>query len=584
MGLLESEQYYRSSFEPSVTGLSILRTGKIISEGESPAQMIDRIVIDLASAELSFNTPEPQIRQFAINLGEQMDTGKIVFSTPIMTNAYKVEQRPLSACTVPPVDLRGSLQDVKKIVDIYHQEAMGTGFDLTQVDDPVRVLLFLNDVAAAGAESGREDRPVGNMATCRVDHPKILDFIKSKADRPDVNWKFNISVDVPDSFWYAVENDKIWQLTDGTEIKATELLHEIAISAHGCADPGIICLDRLNADNPTPNVGLYTSTAPCAEVGLVPGETCQFGYLNLAKFIDKYSNSIDYQKLAESAWLLTRSLDNAMELSISRYTIRESASIMSQKRKIGVGVCGLADMLVHLGIPYDSDLARSVCRDIVSFINYQTKVASHNLAKTRGSFGAMNSVLKTRYSENPGFIEQKYGALRTNTVSIQDWMKLGTEIRETRLLRNSSTISLPPTGRSGLVVSASTGVEPLFTLISDGEIHPALLEQLKKYGATDESTISKIYETGSCQDAALPDEIKNIFRTATEINPSGHLKMVSAILPCVDESISKTINLPNEATVAEVKSIYMEAHRSGLKGVTIYRNGSVKNQPRKVAR
>ncbi len=535
-----------------------MRTGRIISEGESPAQMIDRIVIDLVSAEISFNTPEPQIRQFAISLGEQMDSGKIVFSTPIMTNAYKAEQRPLSACTVPPVDLRGSLQDVKKTVDIYHQEAMGTGFDLTQVDDPVKVLLFLNEVATSGAESGREDRPVGNMATCRVDHPKILEFIKSKADRPDVNWKFNISVDLPDSFWHAVENDEIWHLSDGTEIKATELLHEIAVSAHGCADPGIICLDRLNADNPTPNVGLYTSTAPCAEVGLIPGETCQFGYLNLAKFIDTKSRSINYAGLAESTWLLTRSLDNAMELSISRYTIRESANVMSQKRKIGVGVCGLADMLVHLGIPYDSGSARDLCRDIVSFINYQTKVASHNLAKTRGSFGAMNSILKTRYHENPGFIEQKYGALKTNTVSSQDWVQLGAEIRETRMLRNSSTVSLPPTGRSGLVVSASTGVEPLFTLISDGKIHPALLVQLKKYGVADEITISRIYETGSCQDAALPDEIKSVFRTATEINPSGHLKMVSAILPCVDESISKTMNLPNEATVEEVKSIYTQ--------------------------
>jgi ribonucleoside-diphosphate reductase alpha chain len=241
-------------------------------------------------------------------------------------------------------------------------------------------------------------------------------------------------------------------------------------------------------------------------------------------------------------------------------------------------------MLVHLGIPYDSDSARDLCRDIVSFINYQTKVASHNLAKTRGSFGAMNSVLKSRYSENPGFIEQKYGTLKTNTVTTSEWAQLGSEIRETRMLRNSSTISLPPTGRSGLVVSASTGVEPLFTLISDGEIHPALLEQLQIHGVADQSTIAKIYETGSCQDSALPDEIIKIFKTATEINPSGHLKMVSAILPCVDESISKTINLPNEATVEEVKSIYMEAQRSGLKGVTIYRNGSVKNQPRKLAR
>jgi ribonucleoside-diphosphate reductase alpha chain len=573
---------YASSFTPSNEGLLILRNGKIISPDENPSEMINRIISDLASVESQFGICPTETKFFARALGEQMDEKKIVFSTPIMTNADRAEMKPLSACTILPVNLEGNSQRIKEMIDICHQEAMGIGFDLSQVDEPVTKLLSFNEIAISGAESGKEERPVGNMATCRIDHPKIVEFINSKAERQDINWKFNISVDIPNSFWQAVENDQIWELRDGKKIKAKELLHMIAESAHACADPGIICLDRLNADNPTPGVGLYTSTAPCAEVGLIPGETCQFGYINLNKFVDKSSKIIKYDELAKSANLITRALDNALELSIARYTIKESGPIMSLKRKIGVGVCGLADMLVTLGIPYDSDKGRKLCRDVISFINYQTKIASVKLAKTRGSFGAMYLENCCRYNDSPGFLEQKYGNLETTTVTSKQWKDLDFKIRSTRLLRNCSTIALPPTGRSGLVIGASTGVEPLFILSSDDGIHPALQEHLKKDVSNCSERTSIIRLTGSCQETNLSPEYKEIFKTATEIPAEGHLLMVAAIQPCVDESISKTINLPNETTVEEIESVYIQAYKMGLKGVTIFRNGSIKSQPKKV--
>ncbi len=499
-----------------------------------------------------------------------------------MTNALGKENKPLSACSVPPVDLRGDFSLVKKIVDAYHQEAMGTGFDLSFVDDPVSTLLFLNSVAVSGVESGKEDRPVGNMATCKVDHPKIVEFITSKLDRPEVDWKFNISVDTPILFWESLLREGNWRLRDGNVIKSRELFNLMVKSAHFCADPGIIILDRLNEDNPTPGVGLYTSTDPCAEVGLVPGETCQFGYINLAKFVDKTSKTVDYNSLGETARLMTRLLDNALELSLGRYSVDESTRVMSLKRKIGVGVCGLADMLLHLDLPYGSDKAREICRDVISFINYQTKLESVELGKVRGSFGAMSLETGCRYNDTPGFLEAKYGKLDSNVVSANDWHVLGKHIRETGNIRNCSTIALPPTGRSGLVISASTGVEPLFTLLVDGKIHNALEIKLKEIGALTDKNVDIILSSGSCSALNIPTEIKEVFRTATEIETIDHLKMVAAIQPFVDESISKTINLPSSATVNDVEHIYELAFKSGLKGMTIYRDGSSRLQPKKV--
>lgn len=574
--------YYQSRFSPNEIGYSVLKNGKILAQGEHPQQMVERIIEDLSSVELRFGTSPDEINKFANELGLRMDNGEIVFSTPIMTNAGRIEQRPLSACSVPPVDLRGDLATVRRVVDSYHQDAMGTGFDLTAVSEPVEVLKYLNQVAIDGAESGNEDRPVGNMATCRADHPKILEFITSKKDNPG-KWKFNISVDVPDDLWEASRNNGKWELRDGTILEARELINLIAQTAHECADPGIICLDRLNRDNPTPGVGAYTSTAPCAEVGLVPGETCQFGYINLAAFISP-DGTINFSDLMSASHLMVRALDNALELSIDRYSLPESKNVMSAKRKIGVGICGLADLLMYLQVPYDSDEGRNIASNIMAFINYQTKIASVNLAHTRGSFGAMNLILGCRYNDDPGYIEEKYGDKNSEYVTAEEWRMLGKHIRETRLLRNCSTIALPPTGRSGLVIGASTGVEPHFTLTANGYLHPALKLYLEANGLYTRENEEIIIRTGSCSQANMTESAKDIFATATEISPLGHLLMVGALQPFVDESISKTINLPSDSVSSDVFDIYEQAASMNLKGMTIYRDGSLNAQPKEVVK
>ncbi len=579
---MNKENLYTSSFCPSQTGISILERGHILAEGETPELMINRVVNDIAQVERKFLTSDEEIRIFAYQLGCLMDEKKIVFSTPIMTNAFREEKKPLSACTVPKIDLRKDLDSVKRIIDSYHQDAMGTGFNLSDTDDPVASLLYLNEVAVNGSKSGKEDRPVGNIAICRVDHPRILEFVSSKKNNPNIEWKFNISVDTPKEFWEAVENDNDWILSDGQTISAKELLRYISESVYDTADPGIIFLDRLNIDNPTPGVGLYTATAPCAEVGLVPGETCQFGYININAFI-KEDGSIDYQELSRVSEIMVRALDNVVELSIERYSVEESAEIMLAKRKIGVGICGLADMLINLGIPYSSNEARELTRDIISFVNYRTKLASVELAKTRGSFGAMMMNEGCRYNLYPGFIEQKYGELETRTVSSSQWIELGNIIRESKLLRNCSTTALPPTGRSGLVIDASTGIEPLFSLSNGDQLHHSVRTYFEKEGLLDSDSLSMVKVRGSCQETNLPEEVKDCLKTAVEISSFDHLEMISSIQPCIDESVSKTINLPFYSTPSDIEDIYLRAYKSGLKGITVYRDGTIKSQPKKLS-
>lgn len=234
----------------------------------------------------------------------------------------------------------------------------------------------------------------------------------------------------------------------------------------------------------------------------------------------------------------------------------------------------------------DSQRARQLATDLIAFVNYISKVESHELAKTRGSFGAMSFVIGNRYNDNPGFIEDKYGQLTTAYVSSEMWQDLGRTIHQTRMMRNASTIALPPTGRSGLIIDSSTGVEPVFSLINyDNSINQTLLDVLESNGLLDDAVIEEIKQTGKIGHLAqIPENIRKIFQTALEINPDGHLAMVSSIQETVDESIAKTINIPNHSTPEDVMAIYLRAYNGGLKGITIYRTGSRTVQPRKLVK
>ncbi len=570
------EHFYNSTFSPSpFIQKRILQDGRICANNETPQQMVTRVVGAIYDSELQFNKSK-DAGIFADSIGALMDTGQIVFSTPIMTNAGRTDfRRPLSACTVPPVNLNGDWTKIRKLVDTYHQEAMGTGFNFDMVDDPVEVLLKLNEIAIAGSQSGNEDRPVGNMGICTIDHPRIASFVVAKSLRRNIDWKFNISVDTPELFWIAAASGSQLHLRDGSAISASALLDLIVEAAHHCADPGVVFMDRINRDNPIPGAGRYESVAPCAEVGLVPGETCQFGYINLGAFVSDGALQVD--KLCNTTMLLTRALDDCLEISLKAYQVEVSREVVELRRKIGIGVCGLADMLIKLGISYDSETGRSLAKDVVALVNFVSKKASHQLGESRGSFGAMKLLYGCRHAESPSYISQRYSPHPTKWVSASDWYDLGEKIRTTQCLRHSSTIALPPTGRSGLVINASPGVEPLFSLKDlDGSVRNVVRELVK-----DTRAIEHIALTGTLPNDA-DSHIKSILVTSTDISAADHLEMVAALQTVVDESISKTINLRTEATVSEVREIYEKAYLLGLKGMTMYREGSSVLQPVKL--
>jgi ribonucleoside-diphosphate reductase alpha chain len=553
--------------DPRIT--DYLRTQRIIGPDETTRDMVGRIVGVLAAAERDLTGPRTAAR-FAAGLGTALDQRKIVFSTPIMTNAGRHPDRPLAACAVPPVDLRGDLAHVKQVVDSYHQAGMGTGFNLDDLDDPVKVLRYLNDVAVAGADSGAEDRPVGNMALLALAHPQAGEFIGCKvgADARGERWKFNISLTVTD--------DEMRAAATGTG-RPAELLRAAAEAAHACADPGLVFADRMAAGNPTPHIGPLVSTAPCAEVGLAAGETCQFGYLNLAAFHQPNGSTVpvDLDALAATTRTLVRALDNAIEASLSRYPHATSARIMRAKRKIGVGICGLADLLLAAGIPYGSAQGRRLAQEVIGYVNYISKRASVELARERGACLALLGQ-QSRYAD-PGFLG-RFATLDLTTAPPDLWKRLARSVADTGLLRNTSTVALPPTGRSSPVIEASTGIEPLFRLTTPlGRPHPAVLAALSNYPDVQDH----VARTGHLSEGhPLPGDLRTLLATATQIPAGEHLAMAAAVQACVDEAVSKTVNLPATASVGEVHDIFLNAWEAGCKGATVYRDTSRTLQPK----
>lgn len=566
---------YESRF-PSTPGLErYLRDQLLTAPGETARDMIARIVGALTEADRTFGTPAAA-EAFVTDLGHALDERRVVFSTPIMTNAGD-RDRPLSACAVPPVDLRGDLEQAKTVIDGYHRAGMGTGFDLDDTDDPVAVLRHLNDVAVAGASSGAEDRPVGNMAILAIGHPRAAEFVACKrdADARGEQWRFNISLAVGDADMRAA--------TDGP-CRQRDLLAAAAEAAHACADPGLLYADRMNAANPTPKLGEYVSTAPCAEVGLVAGETCQFGYVNLGAFHDPGGAAgvpVDLNALAATVRVLVRALDNALELSIGRYPHALSATVMRAKRKIGVGVCGLADLLLAAGLPYDSPPARHLAQEVIAYVNHVSKAASVELAAERGACPAVLGG-ESRYAD-PHFLA-RFAGMGLRTVTSASWAMLAEQVAATGMLRHSSTIALPPTGRSAPVIAASTGIEPLFRLTDErladaghrGGLHPAARAALTGRPRL----LAVALREGRLPDHDVPRPLAELLATATQISPGGHLAMAAAVQECVDEAVAKTVNLPADASVGDVRDIFQNAWELGCKGITVYRDSSRTVQPK----
>jgi ribonucleoside-diphosphate reductase alpha chain len=453
---------------------------------------------------------------------------------------------------------------------------MGTGYCLDEYKDPIHILNILNRFAIESAESGKEDRPVGNMATLSVYHPKIEKFINYKSRNLEVmEWKFNLAINVDKYFLEQARKGKNFKLSNGKVKNAKDILRKIADNNFTCGDPGLLFLDNLNKENPAAFLGEYKTVAPCGEVGLLPGEACQFGYINLARFA-KDNKELDWKKMSLAVSVLVRSLDNALDITIRNLTDKTSKELIRQKRKIGIGNCGLSELFINLNIPYDSRKAQKIARDIMAFVNYSSKEESHSLAKEKGSCKAMDHI---ECGYRNGFL-LKY-AKNTRKVSKKMWVELHDKIAATLKLRNIITTALPPTGRSALVIDTSTGIEPTFSIYDHGgEIRSDLSRLLAGLNLSQED-IAKIKSTGKLN-RKIPRKIRRIYKTALQIPVKKHLSMVSTIQEYVDESISKTVNLPENCTTQEMINAMHLAYDNGLKGISLYRSNSRKLQPRKL--
>ncbi|MGV9677758.1 ribonucleotide reductase N-terminal alpha domain-containing protein [Nocardia sp. NPDC003482] len=566
-------------FIPSPRAENVLRRGRIVGVDETPTAMVQRVTDALAHQEAAFADRRAGA-QFAEEFAAALAATDIVMSTPVMTNAGRYHDRPLTACTMPTVDVEpGRREQLKKEIIRLHEQGMGTGFNLDAANDPVATLRFLNSVAVESASNGREDRPVGNMAILSVRHPRIDEFIAAKLDASadGTDWKFNISVDLDRSFMDALEHGRAVDLRDGRQVDAHELFDRSCGAAAACADPGIVFLDRMNARNPLPCMGAYTTTAPCAEVGLIAGETCQFGYLNVRKFVstDRAGRAaISTDKLAATTRLLTRALDNSLQISHANLNNIQAQHVSLQKRKIGIGLCGVADALSTVGLPYDSAAARTLMAEVLSLVNITSKEESVRLAEQRGPFGAMRtSLIGNRHREAPGHIERLYGQLESGTVPAAAWRALSRHVSATGMLRHVSTIALPPTGRSALVIDASTGIEPHFDTFSANTEVLAALERVVQQKYRESIYIARPRHS---------QPVRDILAAAAEISPAGHIGMAAALQQYTDEAISKTINLPAGATAADVRYVYCAGYKANLSGVTVYVDGSRRAQPKEL--
>ena len=398
-----------------------------------------------------------------------------------------------------------------------------------------------------------------NMAILRVDHPDIVEFVTVKRDTTALT-NFNISVGLTEEFMRAVQVGSEYDLVNPRTRKvverrpAREVFDLIVESAWATGEPGIVFLDRLNSDNPTPELGEIESTNPCGEQPLLPFEACNLGSLNLARFV-KYDPSpeVDFEGLGRAVGNAVRFLDNVID--VNEYPLPRIGEMARGNRKIGLGVMGFADMLLRLGIPYDSEAALQVAGRVMQFIHERGREASAEIARERGVF--------------PNFELSRFAESGPR-------------------LRNATVTTIAPTGTLSIIASTSSGIEPLFAVvftrrILDGqmllEVHPLFEQVAKERGFYSQALMEEIGGQKSLAEVeTIPAEVRRLFVTAYDISPESHIRMQAEFQKHTDNAVSKTVNFRHEATEDDIRRVYLLAYELGCKGVTVYRDGSREDQ------
>lgn len=556
--------------ELSDNALKVLRRRYLLKDEhgqvtETPEQMFRRVAGYVASADQLYGDTAGSGQEFY----SVMSNLEFLPNSPTLMNAgTRIKQ--LAACFVLPVgDSLDEIFGTLKSAAIIHQSGGGTGFSFSRLrprgdivgstggiaSGPVSFMKVFDAATQAIKQGGR--RRGANMGILRVDHPDIVDFITAKHE-PGVLTNFNLSVGVSDRFMEAVEAGDSYELINPRTGEVTrqkdaiEIFNLIAASAWGSGEPGMLFLDRINRDNPTPGMGTIEATNPCGEQPLLAYEACNLGSINLDKMVD--GSSIDYDKLSRTVDIAVRFLDNVIDLE--QFPLEQIYLMVRGNRKIGLGVMGFADMLIHLGIAYNSPEAVQAAEEVMTFICNRAVQASVAIAQRRGVFGNFRGSIY----DGPGRPE----------------------------VRNATRITIAPTGTISMIAGCSSGIEPIYAVsyvktVMEGEkfvvTNPYFEQMARQEGFYSPELVERIASKGSIQDIPdVPVAVQRLFVTSHDMGYEWHIRVQAVFQKYADNAVSKTVNFRHDATKEDVARAFRLAYTLGCKGITVYRDRSRNEQ------